>query len=120
LLRKLGAAPTPPGFSPRRDRLTLAAAYGLYAAYHLLRRKQAHPVWTTQLASQRQSKRADRFARRSLVAAYDTHRNRSIIAIFVPVRSISWNMHANPGQRELVGTVAQRGSVLGNDLARSR
>lgn len=60
LLRKLGAAPTPPGFSPRRDRLKLAAAYGLYAAYRLLKRKRAHPVWTPQLASQSQGKRADR------------------------------------------------------------
>jgi hypothetical protein len=56
LLRKLGAAPTPPGFSPRRDRLKLAAGNGLYAAYGLLRRKRAYPVWTPRLASQRQGK----------------------------------------------------------------
>jgi hypothetical protein len=60
VLRKLGSAPTPPGFSPWRDRLKLAAANGLYAAHHLLRRKRAHPVWTPRLASQRHSKRAGR------------------------------------------------------------
>jgi hypothetical protein len=60
LLRKLGAAPTPPGFSPWRDRLKLAAANGLYAAHHLLRRKRAHPVWTPRLGSQRHGKRAGR------------------------------------------------------------
>jgi hypothetical protein len=46
LLRKLGASPTPPGVSPWRDRLKHAAANGIYAAYHLSRRKRAHPVWT--------------------------------------------------------------------------
>jgi hypothetical protein len=46
VLRKLGANPTPPGFSPSRDRLKLAAANGLYAAYRLLKRKRAHPIWT--------------------------------------------------------------------------
>jgi hypothetical protein len=60
LLRKLGAAPTPPRISPLRDRLKLAAANGLYAAYHLLSRKRAHPVWTPRLASQRDGKRAGR------------------------------------------------------------
>jgi hypothetical protein len=60
VLRKLGSAPTPPGFSPWRDRLKLAAANGLYAAHHLLRRKRAHPVWTPRLASQRHGKRAGR------------------------------------------------------------
>jgi hypothetical protein len=60
VLRKLGAVPTPPGFSPSRDRLKLAAAKGLYAAYHLLRRKRAHPVWTPRLASQRHGHRASR------------------------------------------------------------
>ena len=60
LLRKLGAAPTPPGFSAWRDRLKLAAANGLYAAYHLLRRKRAHPVWTPRLASQPHGKRGGR------------------------------------------------------------
>jgi hypothetical protein len=60
VLRKLGSAPTPPGFSPWLDRLKLAAANGLYAAYHLLRRKRAHPVWTPRLAPQRHGKRAGR------------------------------------------------------------
>jgi hypothetical protein len=60
LLRKLGAAPTPPRISPWRDRLKLAASYGLYAAYHLLRRKRSHPVWTPRLASQRHGHRAGR------------------------------------------------------------
>jgi hypothetical protein len=60
LLRKLGAAPTPPRISPWRDRVKLAAANGLYAAYHLLRRKRAHPVWTPRLASQRHGKQAGR------------------------------------------------------------
>ena len=46
LLRKLSVAPTPPRISPWRDRVKLAAANGLYAAYRLLRRKRAHPVWT--------------------------------------------------------------------------
>ncbi len=60
LLRKLGAAPTPPRISPWRDRLKLAAANSLFAAYHLLRRKRAHPVWTPRLASQRHGTRAGR------------------------------------------------------------
>ncbi|MGB6176011.1 MAG: hypothetical protein WBF43_06675 [Methylocella sp.] len=46
LLRKLGAAPTPPRISPWRDRLKLAAAKGLYAARGLIRRKPTYPVWT--------------------------------------------------------------------------
>ncbi|MGH6811134.1 MAG: cupin-like domain-containing protein [Methylocella sp.] len=58
LLRKLGATPTPPGISPSRDRLKLAAANGVVAAYRLIRRKRAHPVWTPRLASQRHGKRA--------------------------------------------------------------
>jgi hypothetical protein len=60
LLRKLGAAPTPPGFSPWRDRLKIAAANGLYAAHHLLKPKRAHPVWTPPLAAERHGKQADR------------------------------------------------------------
>ncbi|MGQ0446116.1 MAG: hypothetical protein ACT4O2_13575 [Beijerinckiaceae bacterium] len=46
LLRKLGAAPLPPGLSPWRDRLKIAAANGLSAANRVLKRKPAHPVWT--------------------------------------------------------------------------
>ena len=60
LLRKLGATPTPPRISPWRDRLKLAASHGLYAAYHLVRRKRSHPVWTPRLASQGHGKRAGR------------------------------------------------------------
>ncbi len=60
MLRKLGAAPTPPGFSAWRDYMKLAAANGLYAAYHLLRRKRAHPVWTPRPAPQLHGKRAGR------------------------------------------------------------
>jgi hypothetical protein len=45
LLRKLGAAPTPPRISPWRDRLKLAAGNGLYAAHGLIRRKPTYPVW---------------------------------------------------------------------------
>jgi hypothetical protein len=60
LLRKLGAAPTPPGFSPSRDRWKIAAANGLYAAYHLLRRKRARPLWTPRPESQGHGKRAGR------------------------------------------------------------
>ncbi|MGH6843415.1 MAG: cupin-like domain-containing protein, partial [Methylocella sp.] len=60
LLRKLGAAPTPPRISPWRDRLKLAAGNALYAAYHRLRRKRARPVWTPRLASQRHGPRAGR------------------------------------------------------------
>jgi hypothetical protein len=51
VLRKLGAAPTPPGFSPWRDRLKLAAANGVYATYRFLRRKRTHPVWTPRPAT---------------------------------------------------------------------
>jgi hypothetical protein len=58
VLRKFSAAPTPPGSSPWRDRLKLASGNGLYAAYRLLKRKRAHPVWTPRLASQRHGKRA--------------------------------------------------------------
>ena len=60
LLRKLGAAPTPPGFSPSRDRWKIAAANGLYAAYHLLRRKRARPLWTPRPESQGHGQRAGR------------------------------------------------------------
>jgi hypothetical protein len=60
LLRKMGAAPAPPGLSPWRDRLKISAANGLYAAYRVLRRKPAHPVWTPTLASQRHGTRASR------------------------------------------------------------
>jgi hypothetical protein len=45
LLRKLGAAPTPPRISPWRDRVKLAAANGLYAAHGLIRRKPTYPIW---------------------------------------------------------------------------
>ena len=38
VLRKLGAAPTPPGISPWRDSLKLAAANSYYATRGLLRR----------------------------------------------------------------------------------
>jgi hypothetical protein len=51
VLRKLGAAPTPPGFSPWRDRLKLAAANRVYATYRFLRRKRTHPVWTPRPAT---------------------------------------------------------------------
>ncbi|MGH6822309.1 MAG: hypothetical protein ACRECP_03970 [Methylocella sp.] len=60
LLRKLSAAPTPPRISPWRDRMKLAAANGVVAAYHRLRRKRAHPVWTPRLASQGRGPRAGR------------------------------------------------------------
>jgi len=60
LLRKLGVAPTPPGFSPSRDRLKIAAANGPYAAYRLLRRKRAHQVWAPRPESQGHGKRAGR------------------------------------------------------------
>jgi hypothetical protein len=46
VLRKLGAAPAPPGESDWRDRLKLAAAKGLSAARGLVRRKRTYLVWT--------------------------------------------------------------------------
>ena len=60
LLRKMGAAPAPPGLSPWRDRLKIAAANGLYAAYRVLRRKPAHRVWTPQPTVQRHGRRTGR------------------------------------------------------------
>lgn len=60
VLRKLGAAPAPPDISSWRDRPKIAAANGLYAAYHLLKRKRAHPVWTPRPAVQRHGGRTGR------------------------------------------------------------
>lgn len=60
VLRKLGAAPTPPDISYWRDRSKIAAANGLYAAYRLLKRKRAHPVWTPRSAVQRHGRRDGR------------------------------------------------------------
>lgn len=59
VLRKLGATPTPPGFSPSRDRLKLAAANGLYAVYYFFRPKRPHYSgnWTPRPTSQRHGKR---------------------------------------------------------------
>ena len=48
VLRTLGVTPTPPGISPWRDRLKLAAMNVFYGAYHRLRPKKAYPIWTPQ------------------------------------------------------------------------
>jgi hypothetical protein len=47
-LRKMGFAPPPPGISPWRDGIKLAAASSLIAAHRQLNRKssEAYPVWT--------------------------------------------------------------------------
>lgn len=47
-LRALGVTPTPPGISPWRDRLKLAAMNVFYGAYYRLRPKKAYPIWTPQ------------------------------------------------------------------------
>jgi len=60
VLHKMGASPTPPGFSRWRDRVKLAAANSIYAAYDLSRRKRAYPVWTPRLASEGRGERAVR------------------------------------------------------------